>query len=116
MVDCIHNQILPTLKEAMSNASNVALTVDEIMNMDNQNWISIHGYVLKDWSWILVLLTMKQIVDGFNLNNLTRVLMNSLKLCGGISKEHINNKLVSFGANGISVIQGMWNGIIMQIQ
>jgi len=88
----------------MSNASNVTLTTDEITNMDNQNWISIHGYVLKDWSWILVLLIMKQIVDGSNLDNFTRVLMNSLKLCGGISKEHIINKLVSFGANGVSVL------------
>jgi hypothetical protein len=38
-----------------------------------------------------------------NSNNLTRVLMNSLKLCGGISKKHIVNRLVSFGANGINV-------------
>jgi len=44
-VDCIHNKVMATLKEAMSNASYVALTADEIMNMDNQNWISIHGYV-----------------------------------------------------------------------
>jgi hypothetical protein len=35
MAKYIHNQILATLKEAMSNASNVALTTDEIMNMDN---------------------------------------------------------------------------------
>ncbi len=107
MVDCIHNQVLATLKEAMSNASNVALTTNEITSMNNQNWISIHGYVLKDWSWILVLFTMKQIVDGSNFDNLTKVLMNSLKLCGRISKEHITNKLVFFGANGVSVFQGM---------
>ncbi len=44
------------------------------------------------------------------------VLMNFLKLCGRISKEHITNKLVSFGADGVSVLQEMWNGIIMQIQ
>jgi hypothetical protein len=44
---------------------------------------------------------------GFNLNNLTRVLMNFLKLCGRISKEHITNKLVSFGADGVSVLQEM---------
>jgi hypothetical protein len=99
-----HNQILATLKEAMNNVSYVALTTNEVMNMDNQNSISIHGYVLKDWSWIFVLLTMKEIVDGSNLNNLTRVFMNSLKVCGGISKEHIINNLVSFGADGINVL------------
>jgi hypothetical protein len=75
--------------------------------MDNQNWISIHGYMLKDWSWIPVLLTMKQIVDSFNSNNLIRVFMNAFKLCGGISKEHIVMKLASFGANRVSVLQGV---------
>jgi hypothetical protein len=107
MANYIHNQVVATLKEVMNNASYVALTANEITNMDNQNWISIHGYVLKDWSWILVLLTMKQIMDGFNLDNLTRVLMTSLKLCEGISKEHITNKLVSFGVDGVSVFQGV---------
>ncbi len=85
----------------------VALTANEVMNMDNQNWISIHGYVLKDWSWIIVLLTMKQIVDGSNLDNLKRVFINSLKLYKGIPKEHITNNLVSFGVDGVSVLQGM---------
>jgi len=107
MADYIHNQVLTTLKKAMSNSSYVALTVNEITKMDNQNWILIHGYVLKDWSWILILLTTKQIMYGFNLNNLTRVLMNFLKLCGRISKEHITNKLVSFGADGVNVLQEM---------
>jgi hypothetical protein len=102
-----HNQVLATLKEAMNNASYVALTANEVMNMDNQNWISIHGYVLKDWSWIIVLLTMKQIVDGSNSDNLTRVFINSFKLCRGIPKEHITNNLVSFGVDGVSVLQGM---------
>jgi hypothetical protein len=75
--------------------------------MDNQNWISIHGYMLKDWSWIPVLLTVKQIVDNFNFNNLIRVFMNSFKLCGAISNEHIAMKLASFGTNGVSVLQGV---------
>jgi hypothetical protein len=69
-----HNQVLATLKEAMNNASYVALISNEVTNMDNQNWISIHGYVLKNWSWIVIFLIMKQIVDGSNLDNLTRVL------------------------------------------
>lgn len=50
---------------------------------------------------------MKQIVDGSNLDNLTKVLMSFVKICEGISKENITNKLVSFGANGVSVFQGI---------
>jgi hypothetical protein len=42
-------------------------------------------------------------MHGSNSNNLTRVFMNYLKLCGGILEEHIVNRLVSFGENGINV-------------
>jgi hypothetical protein len=37
MDDCIHNQVLKTNKEAMSYGAYVALTIDEITNMDNQS-------------------------------------------------------------------------------
>ncbi len=59
--------------------------------------------MLKDWFWIPFLLTM----DSSNSDSLTKVFMNSLKLCGGILEEHIVNRLVSFGADGINVFQGM---------
>jgi len=52
-------------------------------------------------------------VHSSNSNNLTKVFMNYLKLCGGISKKHIVNTLVSFGADGINVFEGTQNGITM---
>jgi hypothetical protein len=37
MDDCIHNQVLKANKEAMSFGAHVALTTNEIINMDNQS-------------------------------------------------------------------------------
>jgi hypothetical protein len=46
-------------------------------------------------------------MDNSNSDSLTTIFVDSLKLCGGILKEHIANRLVSFGADGINVFQGM---------
>lgn len=37
MDDCIHNQVLKANKEAMSSSAYVALTTNEVINMDNQS-------------------------------------------------------------------------------
>jgi hypothetical protein len=84
MDDCIHNQVLKANKEAMSSSAYVALTTNEVINMDNQSWILIHGYVLKYWCQFVILLTIERIVDDFNFNSLTNVLIYSLVSHGGI--------------------------------
>jgi hypothetical protein len=53
------------------------------------------------------------VVNGSNSNNLTHVLINSLMINGGFFKESIVNKLVYFGTNGVSVFQGVRNGILI---
>jgi hypothetical protein len=71
-------------KEAMSFGAHVALTTNEIINMDNQSWILVHGYVLKYWCQFFILLTIKRIIDGFNFHSLTNVFIYFLVIHGGI--------------------------------
>jgi len=40
----LHNQVLATIEVVIQGVKFVALTCDEVMIMDYQNWISIHGY------------------------------------------------------------------------
>jgi hypothetical protein len=54
-------------------------------SVDNQNWVSMHGYVVKDWCKISILLATEKVVDGSNSNNLTYVLINSLVINGRLS-------------------------------
>jgi hypothetical protein len=56
---------------------------------------------------------MERVVNGSNSKNLICVLINSLVINGGFFQESIINELVSFGTNGVSVFQGMRNGILV---
>jgi hypothetical protein len=40
----LHNQVLITIEVVVQGVKFVALTCDEVITMDYQNWISIHGY------------------------------------------------------------------------
>ncbi len=46
--------------------------------MDNASWVNVHGYIVQDWYLIPLLLNVQQMLYGFNANNLTLVIMNSL--------------------------------------
>jgi len=63
-------------------------------SVDNQSWVSIHGYVVKDWCEIPILLTTERVVDGSNLYNLTDVFINSLVINGGLFQDNIANRLI----------------------
>jgi hypothetical protein len=54
-------------------------------------------------------------MDGSNLDDLTNVFMHSFMNHRGTSKCDIANRLVSFGANGVNVFQGVQNGVILQL-
>jgi hypothetical protein len=59
-------------------------------SVDNQSWVLVHGYVVNDWCQIPILLIVERVVDGSNLDNLTRVLMNSLLINGRLFQENIH--------------------------
>jgi len=41
-----------------------SLSIDDIIIIDNQNWISMHCYVVIAWKCVNVLLTFEQFVKG----------------------------------------------------
>jgi hypothetical protein len=50
------------------------------------------------------LLSLKHVVDGFNVANLTTIITQAIIVNGGISNlDFISKKLMSFGANGVIV-------------
>jgi len=54
------------------------------------------------------------VVNGGTINNLTKVIVDNVLQCEGLSKSNLVSKLISFGANGISIFQGAKNGVITQ--
>jgi len=51
--------------------------------------------------------TLTHVVVGSSVDNLTQVLMQTLMNQGGLTKDIIGKKLMTFGANGVYVFQGV---------
>jgi hypothetical protein len=84
---------------------------NEVTTMDYQSWLGVHVYLVTDWKHNPILLTLEQLVNGGIVNNLTKVIVDSVLQYGGLSKFDLVSKLINFGANGISVFQGAKNGV-----
>lgn len=65
------------------------LSCNDVTFVDGQSWISIHNYVVIDWKCIPILLTLKRVVDGGTINNLTLVIMQVVKTFGGLPTKDI---------------------------
>jgi hypothetical protein len=62
------------------------------------------------------LLFFECVVDGVGANNMTRLITKTLITPSALSKEDMAQKLVSFGSNGVVMLQGIHTNVIMQIQ
>jgi hypothetical protein len=70
---------------------------DEVTTIDNQSWLSIHVYVIKEWKKVSIMLNLQRLVDGTTFDNLTSFIVKSLMEFGGLSETNLANKLVSLG-------------------
>jgi len=61
-----------------------------------------------------IFFNLEIIVDGGTSNNLINVIICSLVVFCGMFKIDVYNKLVCFGADGVTVFQGLKNGVIVQ--
>jgi hypothetical protein len=66
----------------------------------------IHAYTIQNWTKVAMLLSLKCVMDGFNVANLTTIIMQAIYINGGIFwiLKLISKKLISFGANEVSVV------------
>jgi hypothetical protein len=52
------------------------------------------------------------VLKGTRIDNLTKVIMEALTIGGGMPRNHVSTKLVSFGGNNVNVFQGTKFGVI----
>ncbi len=84
--------------------------------IDNQSWISVHVYVVEGWEQLLILLTLQQVVEGSHVDNLTKVIVESLFLHGGLSKSNMALKLICFGTNNVTTFHSLKTRVIVQLK
>jgi len=50
MVRAMHNVILKQMKMVLQQSKFISINCDEITILDNQSWISMHAYVVENWT------------------------------------------------------------------
>lgn len=64
-----------------------------VKSIYNQSWISCHVYVVQNWRQLSIMLCLQHVaVDGSTTNNLTVVLLDTLRSEGDLSKGAIAKK------------------------
>jgi hypothetical protein len=63
----------------------------------------MHAYVMHAWKKNLILLTLKRVAEGGNVNNLIVVIIEALMQQGGLIQEKIAKRLICFGVDGASI-------------
>ena len=116
IAECLGQIIDRDVQQALANCSFFSLTCDEVTIVDNQIWISIHVYVVnKEFFCLPYLLALEQVEGGVGANNLTRMIMTSLKGIGAMLGENINAKLLCFNTDGALVFQGTCNEVTSRL-
>jgi hypothetical protein len=81
--------VLIATKEAISTAPFLSISIDEIIIIDNQSWISIHCYVEEGWKHVLILFTFEWLVECEITTNIKVVIYFATRRFGGIFKGQI---------------------------
>ena len=106
MAESLFNVVQKRTKLVVSDSNFISLSCDEVITIDNQSWISIHVYVLVDWERMPMLLSLECLTKGSTASHITKVIVNAVARDGGLSFQEVRDKLVCFGSNGASVLQG----------
>lgn len=84
-------------------------------SIDCQSWILVHGFMVIDWSRIIVFLTLKHVAEQGIINNLTIVIKNAINIYSGLIAFDIWEGLITFGACRVSTFWGANIGASVQL-
>jgi hypothetical protein len=88
------------LKKVAKGSFFLTLSIDEVTIVDNESWMSIHGYVFEILWNTLVLLHLEKVIDNVTIKIILQCNANFLLVHNDIIKVKIGKKLVSIITNG----------------
>lgn len=105
------------LKLELQKARFVAVSVDKVTGVNNQQWLSCHEYTSSSFSRQFMLLCICRTDQDANDKNLYELIFERLqKLAWRVVAAGDREKLISFGADGASVFQGTRSGVTTQLK
>jgi len=100
MVEFMHQEVMRAIVGVVQY---VALNCDEVFTIDNQSWLFVHYDVVHNWVRIPILLSLDKMFEGLDSDNLTKVIMETLTIDGGLLRYQIAQKPICFGVDGVNV-------------
>jgi hypothetical protein len=71
MVKNMHQIVIVSTKVILQKARYLAINCDEVSIINNQSWCNVHTYVVDDFKRIPLLLNLKRVIGGGNVDSLT---------------------------------------------
>jgi hypothetical protein len=115
MADSIAWVLAKHTKVVIQEARYFSLLADEVTAIGGESWLSIHLYICLDFKRVIILLALVGLVDGNGTDVLRETMYSQLCFYTGLGKNQ-GEKLVYFGADGMSIFQGCRNGVTVQLQ
>jgi hypothetical protein len=81
----------------------IDIFINEVMTIDNIQWLSIHLYVVHTWKRIPILLCVETIGVLTISDNILVLMVEACLDFGGLGFENLGAKVVSMGCDGSSV-------------
>jgi hypothetical protein len=88
MAKCMHKVVLQNTKVTMQDYVFFAWSADEVIIIDNQEWINVHAYMMQNWICILILLTLLSWGVCHNQKIIVVILQSIMKF-GGLVEEQL---------------------------
>ena len=118
----VHQVMLDKTRKLNQKARYFSILHDEVTTLDQQPWVSIHCYVMQERGRgggereIRVLLVLKHLLERAHKWELEGQYCLLSKNMGVCLHNILKKKVISFGANGVTIIQDVRIGVTMQLK
>jgi hypothetical protein len=97
------NVVLRVSKVVVQKFPFIFVNCDDVTTIDNQSWLFVHVYVIKEWKRVLILLNLQCVVDEATSDNLTSLIVKNLMEFGSLSEIEFADKFVCFGVGEVTI-------------
>jgi hypothetical protein len=103
MTDNMSEVLSTHTKKVMAEARFYSVSADELTTVDHESWLSVHIYVSIGFSRVSILLFLSKLTEGNGASAVKESILMSLSWHGGIVDSLVAERLICFGADGVSV-------------
>jgi hypothetical protein len=64
-----------TITKGIKTTNYILVSCDEVKGVDNQSKISMHMHVIKDWSKMLIMVSLAKVIERVDYGNVTIIII-----------------------------------------